>query len=155
MLPFKLIYHDRYDLNLGAHVFPSKKFRLIAEYLLRERVAGPEDFLTPGPASDEDVLRIHTIDWVRKLKTGSLTPLDVMKLEIPYSPETVQAFWLAAGGTILAGQRALADGFAASIGGGVHYGHPGPGAGLCAIHDGAIAIRPLPAGVAHPGATVV
>ena len=91
MLPFKLIYHDRYDLNLGAHVFPSKKFRLIAEYLLRERVAGPEDFLTPEPASDEDVLRIHTIDWVRKLKTGSLTPLDVMKLEIPYSLETVSA----------------------------------------------------------------
>jgi len=155
MLPFKLIYHDRYDLNLGPHVFPSQKFRLIAEYLLRERVAGPEDFLTPEPASDEDVLRIHTIDWVRKLKTGSLTPLDVMKLEIPYSPETVQAFWLAAGGTILAGQRALADGFAASIGGGFHHAHPGHGEGFCAIHDVAIAIRRLQADGAIRRAMVI
>lgn len=145
MLPFKLIYHDRYDLNLGAHVFPSQKFRLIAEMLLRERLAAPGDFLTPEPASDEDVLRIHTTDWVRKLKTGSLTPLDVMRLEIPYSPEMVQAFWLAAGGTILAGRRALADGFAANLSGGFHHAHPGHGEGFCAIHDVAVAIRRLQA----------
>ena len=38
MLPFKLVYHERYDLNLGAHVFPSQKFRLIAEALLAEGI---------------------------------------------------------------------------------------------------------------------
>jgi hypothetical protein len=47
MLPFKLIYHPRYDLNLGAHVFPSQKFRLIAETLLKEKIAMPQDFLEP------------------------------------------------------------------------------------------------------------
>src|SRR5262245_10615445 len=26
MLPFKLVYSDGYDLNLGAHVFPSQKY---------------------------------------------------------------------------------------------------------------------------------
>ena len=39
MLPFKLVYHPRYDLNLGAHVFPSQKFRLLYELLLREKIA--------------------------------------------------------------------------------------------------------------------
>jgi len=99
LLPFKLVYHDRYDLNLGPHVFPSQKFRLIYEMLLRESLATEADFLRPNPASDEDILRVHTADWVRKLKTGTLTASDVMRLEVPYSPELVEAVWLAAVGS--------------------------------------------------------
>jgi len=141
MLPFKLVYHERYDLNLGAHVFPSQKFRLIAEALRREGIANDEDFLRPSPAADEDILRVHTPDWVHKLKTGTLTASEVMKLEIPYSPELVEAVWLAAGGAILAAQSALRDGFGCNLGGGFHHAYPGHGEGFCAIHDVAIAIR--------------
>jgi acetoin utilization deacetylase AcuC-like enzyme len=143
MLPFKLVYHQRYDLNLGPHVFPSQKFRLIHEMLLRERIATPEDVLQPNPASDEDILRVHTPEWVRKLKTGTLTASDVMKLEVPYSPELVEAVWLAAGGTILAAQSALRDGFGSNLSGGFHHAYPGHGEGFCAIHDVAVAIRKL------------
>jgi acetoin utilization deacetylase AcuC-like enzyme len=145
MLPFKIIYHDRYDLNLSPHVFPSQKFRLIYEMLLRENVATKNDFLRPDPASDEDILRVHTPDWVRKLKTGTLTASDVMKLEVPYSPELVEAVWLAAGGTILAGRSALRDGFASNLSGGFHHAYPGHGEGFCAIHDVAVAVRKLQA----------
>ena len=143
MLPFKLVYHPRYDLNLGAHVFPSQKFRMIYETLLREKIAAPEDFLEPPPASDDDVLRVHTAEYVEKLKGGTLSPSELMRLEIPWSPEMVQACWLAAGGSLLAGRSALRDGFAANIGGGFHHAHPGHGEGFCAIHDVAIAIRRL------------
>jgi acetoin utilization deacetylase AcuC-like enzyme len=145
MLPFKIVYHERYDLNLGPHVFPSQKFRLIYEMLLRENIATKNDFLIPNPASDEDILRVHTADWVRKLKTGTLTASDVMKLEVPYSPELVEAVWLAAGGTILAGQSALRDGFGSNLSGGFHHAYPGHGEGFCAIHDVAVAIRKLQA----------
>src|SRR5580693_9375523 len=145
MLPFKLVYHERYDLNLGAHVFPSQKFRLIAEALLAEGIATKADFLRPEPASDEDILRVHTADWVHKLKTGTLTASEVMKLEVPYSPELVEAVWLAAGGTILAAQFALRDGFGANLGGGFHHAYPGHGEGFCAIHDVGVAIRRLQA----------
>jgi len=143
MLPFKLIYHQRYDLNLGTHVFPSQKFRLIYEMLLREDIATPEDFLRPSPASDEDLLRVHTADWVHKLKTGTLTASEVMKLEVPYSKELAEAVWLAAGGTILAGQCALRDGFGSNLSGGFHHAYPGHGEGFCAIHDVAVGIRKL------------
>ena len=34
MLPFKLVYHDGYDLRLGPHVFPSQKYRLIRDALV-------------------------------------------------------------------------------------------------------------------------
>jgi acetoin utilization deacetylase AcuC-like enzyme len=155
MLPFKLIFHKRYDLNLGPHVFPSQKFRLIAETLLREGIAGKEDFLEPCPASDADVLRVHTADWVKKLKTGALTASDVMKLEVPYSPELVEAVWLAAGGSILAGQSSLRDGFGCNLGGGFHHAYPGHGEGFCAIHDVAVAIRRLQAEGAVAKAMVI
>ncbi|HXM96855.1 MAG TPA: histone deacetylase [Candidatus Dormibacteraeota bacterium] len=141
MLPFKLVYHEGYDLNLGAHIFPSQKFRLIAEQLKKQGVADEQDFLRPEAASEEDLLRVHTEDWVRKLQTGTLTLSEIMKLEVPYSRELAEAFWLAAGGTILAAQNALRDRFAANIGGGFHHAHAGFGEGFCAIHDVAVAIR--------------
>jgi len=145
MLPFKLIYHERYDLNLGAHVFPSEKYRLIADRLTNEGLATLDDFLRPEPATDADILRVHTPEWVNKLKTGTLTASDEMKLEVPYSPQLVHAFWLAAGGTTLAAQAATLDGFGCNIGGGFHHAYPGHGEGFCAIHDVAVAIRKVQA----------
>jgi acetoin utilization deacetylase AcuC-like enzyme len=64
-----------------------------------------------------------------------------MELEIPYSPELVQAFWLAAGGSILAAECALKDKIAVNIGGGFHHAFPDHGEGFCMIHDVAVAIR--------------
>ena len=144
-LPFKIVYHDRYDLNLGRHVFPSQKFRLIYEMLLKEGLAKEGDFLRPSVSKDEDILRVHTPEWVHKLKTGTLTASEVMLLEVPYSQELVEAVWLAAGGTILAAQSALRDGFGSNLSGGFHHAHPGHGEGFCAIHDVAVAIRKLQA----------
>ena len=143
MLPFKLVYHDAYDLHLGAHVFPSQKYRLIHDRLLADAIAAPEDFLAPQPASDEDVLLVHSQDYVRKLKTGSLSLTDILRMEVPYSQELIAACWLAAGGSILAARRALADGWAANIGGGFHHACQDHGEGFCVIHDVAIAIRRL------------
>jgi acetoin utilization deacetylase AcuC-like enzyme len=143
MLPFKVVYHPRYDLNLGAHVFPSQKFRLIAEELVSSGIADTGDFLTPQPAADEDLLRVHTSPWVTKLKTGTLTASEIMKLEVPYSPELAEAVWLAAGGTILAAQRALQDGFGSNLSGGFHHAYANHGEGFCAIHDVAVAVRRL------------
>ena len=145
MLPFKLVYHERYDLNLGAHVFPSQKYRLIAEKLVKDSIADRGDFLRPEPARDVDILRVHTQEWVSKLKTGTLTLNDIMLLEVPYSEELVSAFWMAAGGTILAAQSALQNGFGCNIGGGFHHAHANHGEGFCAIHDVAVAIRRLQA----------
>ena len=145
MLPFKLIYSDHYDLNLGDHVFPSSKYRLIREKLLESQLASAADFLEPEPAEDRAVLLVHTEEWVRKLKTGTLTPLDIRRMEVPYSPELVRAVWLSAGGSILAARRALADRVAVNIGGGFHHAFPGHGEGFCVLHDVAIAIRKLQA----------
>jgi acetoin utilization deacetylase AcuC-like enzyme len=145
MLPFKVVYHPRYDLDLGTHVFPSQKFKMVHDTLLEEGLADQGDFLMPEPAANEDVLRVHTPAYVKKLQTDSLTLSERMKLEIPVSESTVQAFWLAAGGSILAGREALRDGFAANLSGGFHHAYPGHGEGFCMLHDVAIGIRALQA----------
>jgi acetoin utilization deacetylase AcuC-like enzyme len=143
MLPFKLIYSDAYYLPIGAHVFPAEKYRRVRDRLLSTGVADAKDFLEPQPASDQDILLVHTPEYVHKLKTGTLSPREEMELEVPFSPELVKAFWLAAGGSILAARHALIDRIAISIGGGFHHAFPDHGEGFCMIHDVAVAIRRL------------
>lgn len=138
-----LVYHDGYDLNFGRHVFPTEKYRLIRELLLRENLVTEEDFHSPKPASDQDLCLVHTDEWVRKLRSGTVTYQDILRLEVPYSRQMVNGFWLAAGGSIFAGRLAMWHGIAYNIGGGFHHAFAGHGEGFCAINDVAVAIRVL------------
>jgi len=141
MLPFKLVYSDDYYLPIGAHVFPAEKYRRIHDRLLETGIAEAADFVTPQPASDQDVLLVHTAQYVQKLKMGTLSAREELEMEVPYSPELVRAFWLAAGGSILAADYALQNRVAINVGGGFHHAFPDHGEGFCMIHDVAVAIR--------------
>jgi len=141
MLPFKLVYSDDYYLPIGSHVFPAEKYRLVHKRLLETGAADLGDFVTPEPASDKDVLLVTTQQYGNKIKTGTLSAREELEMEIPYSPELVRAFWLAAGGSILAADFALKDRVAFSVGGGFHHAFPDHGEGFCMIHDVAVAIR--------------
>jgi acetoin utilization deacetylase AcuC-like enzyme len=142
-LPFRLVYHELYDLHLGAHVFPSKKYHWLRDRLIRTHFAETEDFIAPEPATDEDILLVHDREWVTKLRTGTLSYQDILRLEIPYSKQMVEAFWLAAGGTILTARLALAERVGFNVGGGFHHAFPGHGEGFCAVNDIAVAVRLL------------
>ncbi|PYX23447.1 MAG: histone deacetylase [Acidobacteria bacterium] len=141
MLPFKLVYSDDYYLPIGSHVFPAEKYQRIHERLIESGVADAKDFVAPQPASDQDILLVHTPQYVHKLKTGTLSAREELEMEIPYSPELVRAFWLSAGGSILAADYALNDRVAINVGGGFHHAFPDHGEGFCMIHDVAVAIR--------------
>jgi acetoin utilization deacetylase AcuC-like enzyme len=139
----RFVYSDRYDLNLGEHVFPARKYRLLRDRLLQTGFAAPDDFVEPEPATDDDMRLVHDADWVAKLRGGALSVEEILRLEIPYSREMVQAFWMCAGGTILAARMALESGVGFNIGGGFHHAFPDHGEGFCAINDIAVAIRRL------------
>jgi len=143
MLPYRLVFHEGYDLHICEHVFPAKNYQWLRERLVRTRFAVAEDFLAPAPAADDDMLLVHDPEWIAKLRSGTLTYQDILRLEIPYSRQMVEAFWLAAGGTILAALQALQCGVGFNIGGGFHHAFPGHGEGFCAINDIAVAIRRL------------
>ena len=143
MLPFRLIYHPHYDLHLGTHVFPSQKYRFLRDRLLRTGFAAEDDFVAPEPATDDDILLVHDPAWVAKLRNGTLTYQEILRLEIPYSRQTVEAFWTATGGSILAARLALEARLGFNVGGGFHHAFAGHGEGFCAINDIAIAVRRL------------
>jgi acetoin utilization deacetylase AcuC-like enzyme len=139
----RIVYSDRYDLNLGEHVFPSVKYKMTRDKLVHDGSARPEDFIEPEPASDDDVALVHHRNYIYKLKTGTLSYAELLRLEIPYSAELIQAVWLSAGGSIMAGRLALQDTVAVNLGGGFHHACPDHGEGFCVLHDVAIGIRCL------------
>jgi len=143
MLPFKLVYSEKYYLPIGEHVFRADKYRLIRERLLREQIADESDFLVPEPASESEVMLVHSPHYVNKLMEGALSAREELQMEIPYSPQVVDAFMLHAGGSVLAAARALEDGVCVNVGGGFHHAFPEHGEGFCMINDFAVAIRAL------------
>ncbi len=143
MLPFKLVYSDKYYLPIGEHIFRADKYRLIRERLLHERIAEEGDFIAPQPASESEVLLVHSPHYVNKLMEGALSAREELEMEIPYSPQVVDAFMLHTGGSILAAERALEDGVCINVGGGFHHAFPEHGEGFCMINDFAVAIRAL------------
>jgi len=143
MLRFKLVYSDAYYLPIGEHVFPAQKYRLVHQQLLSQNIADAADFLEPQPATDDDIRLAHDREYVEKLRTGMLSSREELTLEVPFSEELVKAFWLAAGGSILAASRALEDGVCFNIGGGFHHAFPDHGEGFCMINDVAFAVRKM------------
>ncbi len=141
MLPFRLVYHDAYNFRLRGHVYPTHKYALIRDRLLAEHIAADSDFVRPEPATDEDLLLVHDASWIEHLREGSLTHLEEIALELPYSASMTRAFWLAVGGTILAARLALDNGVGFHIGGGWHHAYADHGEGFCALNDIAVAIR--------------
>jgi acetoin utilization deacetylase AcuC-like enzyme len=139
--PFKFIYSEDYWMvDIGKHVFPVKKYRLVYEKLLSLGVK-KENFLVPRPASDEALLLVHTPRYLRKLATGGLSHAEVQTLELPYSPELVKFARLYVGGTIAAAEQAVNDGLAVHIGGGFHHAFPDHGEGFCVLNDVAVALE--------------
>lgn len=141
--PFRFIYSDSYWMvNLGNHVFPIEKYRLIYERLL-QRGAKKENFVAPEPVLDEDLLLVHTPRYLKKLISGRLSPSEIMTLELPYEPELLDFARLMVGGTDTAANLSLEDGVAVHIGGGFHHAFSDHGEGFCILNDVAVAMKKL------------
>ena len=142
-MPLPLVWHPAYEVDIGPHVFPTRKYRLVRDRLLEERTITSADVVEPAPASDDQVALVHTSDYIQKIKTGTLSLDERLVLEVPFSPALRHATWLCAGGAISAARLALKGGIAIHLGGGFHHAFPDHGEGFCLINDVAIAIRVL------------
>lgn len=100
-----------------------------------------DDFISPVPPRWDDILLVHTEDYVQKLRDGTLSPLEILKLELPYSKDLVESSLLCAGGTILTLHIALKEGVGLHLGGGFHHAFPDHGEGFCVLNDVAIGIK--------------
>jgi len=137
------IYHPRYELKWGGHVFPVEKYRLLHDRLVADGLVGAEEFLVPEPATDDELLLVHTPTYLQRLEELVDRPMAAMlEFEAPYPHEVADAVRHATGGTILACERALADRTAAlNLAGGFHHAFGDHGEGFCFLNDVAIAVR--------------
>lgn len=141
-------------MNIGPHVFPTQKYRLV-------RGAFPTGVvIDPEPASWEELALVHTGEYLAKMRTGALSAEDLAQLQLPWSDEMVTGFRVMVGGTITAARIACGFGglpqcgsapvpcanptpIVCHIGGGLHHAFPNHGEGFCPFNDVAVAVRVL------------
>ena len=105
----RVIYSPRYEVDLGPHVFPTRKYGLVHRQLLNSPLLGPSRFVEPAPATWEELARVHTTEYLAKVRDGSFTPEELATLELPWSAGIVEGFRTMTGGTATA--AAMACGF--------------------------------------------
>jgi len=138
----QVFYTPRYYAEIGeGHIFPIRKFELVRDRLLAEGTLQPTEIVEPSPASREDVLLVHTADYVSRLCDGRLTPKEIRRLGLPWSESLVRRSFYAVGGTLAATDAALAQGYSSNLAGGTHHSFAERGEGFCVLNDVAIAIR--------------
>jgi acetoin utilization deacetylase AcuC-like enzyme len=135
----KAFYTDHFVLPLpDGHRFPMQKYRL-----LRDRVSKIDGIhlIEPSGASDEDLLRVHTSDYVRAVTTGLLEESQIREIGFPWSEKMVERSRRSAGATIQACLAALQEGVSVNLAGGTHHAYADKGSGFCVFNDAAIAIK--------------
>ena len=140
----QVFYTPRYYADIGeGHVFPIRKFELVRNKLLAEGTLRPDELIEPRPASIEDVLLVHTENYVSRLCNGSLTPKEIRRLGLPWSESLVRRSFYAVGGTLAATEASLAEGYGSNLAGGTHHSFPDRGEGFCVLNDVAVGVRAM------------
>jgi acetoin utilization deacetylase AcuC-like enzyme len=144
MTNYRLYYSPYYYTDIGeGHVFPIRKFELVRDLLLTEGTLRGEEIFEPEPAKIEDLLLVHTEDYISRLVAGTLTAKEIRKLGLPWSKSLVRRSFHAISGTINAARAAMVSGIASNLAGGTHHAYPDRGEGFCVLNDVAVAIRVL------------
>lgn len=139
-------YSDVFVLSLPeGHRFPMRKYALLKERVVQAGIVSPSDILVPDPATDEELLRVHQPDYVRRVLQGALTDKELKRIGFPWSPALVQRSRQTVGGTVAACRTALADGVSVNLAGGTHHACTDHGEGFCVFNDAAVAARAMQA----------
>ena len=126
-----------------GHRFPIAKYALLRDRVIAEGVVEPEHLHDPAPVAREDLLLVHTADYVDRFTNGVLDAGEERRLGFPWSRALVERSYRAAGGTVEAAAFAVEHGVAMNLAGGTHHAFPSHGEGFCVFNDTAIAIRAL------------
>ncbi|MFH1282869.1 MAG: histone deacetylase [bacterium] len=137
----QFIFSPEYEKpDIGPHIFPLQKYRLVKDMLVRNKIALEDEFLIPEKAQFSDILLVHTESYIKKLIDGKLSMRDQMQLELPYSRELGDAALYCVGGSIKAFEVAAYHNVGVHIGGGFHHAFPDHGEGFCVLNDVAVTI---------------
>ena len=144
MSEYRIFYSPYYYADIGeGHVFPIRKFEIAKDILLAEGTLSPDEIVAPERVAIDDLLLVHTEDYITRLIEGRLTAKEIRKLGLPWSESLVRRSMHAISGTINASRRALVDGVSSNLAGGTHHAYPDRGEGFCVLNDVAVSIRVL------------
>jgi acetoin utilization deacetylase AcuC-like enzyme len=140
-----IVYDSRYEKNIwGVPLDPLRGEKVLAA----QREAGllrRESLSAPRPVSLQNLLRVHTAEYLQGLQEGESLNR-ILGVEVPPSEAeaTVELQRLIVGGTIQATRLALKSGAVAMhLAGGFHHAFAHAGQGFCVFNDVAVAIRRL------------
>jgi acetoin utilization deacetylase AcuC-like enzyme len=134
------VWSPLYEAELGAHVFPTEKYRRVRERLLTEELVPTNAFREADEAERALLERVHTRKYLDEFE-GLQWTLATASSELPLTSEVVRWFKTAVGGSIAALELALARGAAMHVGGGFHHAFADRAEGFCYLNDIAVAAR--------------
>ncbi|MDA7880060.1 histone deacetylase [Mariniblastus sp.] len=144
MLTLKLFYSDTFELPLpDRHRFPMSKYGLLRERVLQDPIATHCELSLPAAATDHQLSKVHTPEYLEAICTGNLTEVQIRRIGFPWSLAMVERSRRSTGATIEAGFAALDDGLAGNLAGGTHHAFEGNGQGFCVFNDVCVAARVL------------
>ena len=143
-MPFAVWSSARYTFPLPeGHRFPVAKYAMLRDRVVAEGIVAADRVFDPDAATDEDLLLVHTAEYVQRFNDGRLDAAELRRIGFPWSPELVERSRRAVGGTLEASRHALRHGMAMNLAGGTHHAFADHGEGFCVYNDVAIAIRSL------------
>jgi acetoin utilization deacetylase AcuC-like enzyme len=132
-------YHPGFAAPIGEHIMPMQKFRLVAE---ASRAMPEVQLVKPPPVTTEQLLRVHTREYIEAIRTGE--PRDLAESQkFPWSQQLFPSVCLTCGGCLAAARTALSDGVAAALASGFHHAHAERGEGFCTFNGLIIAADAL------------
>ena len=139
-----IIYSESYYVDIGDHVFPTSKYRILKKRIEEDTFLHEKfELILPYDITSEEIKTVHTDEYIEKLNTGTLSSEEIITLEVPFSSALVEAFVTCCGGTLTAADKAFDGKAAVHLGGGFHHAFPDHGEGFCLLNDVAVAIRVL------------
>jgi acetoin utilization deacetylase AcuC-like enzyme len=138
-MPLKVFYHTGFAAPIGPHIMPMRKFGLVAEALGSD----PEiELIPPAPVTEQDLLRVHTLEYLQAVKTGEPQALAESQ-KFPWSPLLYPSVLLTNGGLLAASHEALKAGSSAALASGFHHSHSKRGEGFCTFNGLVVALEAL------------
>ena len=137
------VWHPKYRVRFWLHIFPARKYGLIYDRAIEQKILTEDDLIQHAPLDDVDLRLVHGRGYLWRLYFLGITRLGLFNGENPITPNALKKLKVACGGTYLACKIALEQGLGMNLCGGFHHAFPCREAGFCHLNDMAVAIRKL------------
>ncbi len=139
----KAFYCHHFLLPLpDGHSFPMDKYRLLYERVKENSIAWNIDLIEPVAASDQDLLRVHCPDYIRRMSSGKASEQEMRRIGFPWSAQMVERSRRSSGATMQALESAIqGDKISVNLAGGTHHAAYDRGGGYCVFNDSVVAAR--------------